>query len=68
VELELEGLDEGGDDFLSVVKGSEIHCQALRPRERVQGQEHPGTLTSMNNLANVLREPHDQFDTTEAIP
>jgi hypothetical protein len=42
--------------FLSVVKGSEIHCQALRLRERLQGQEHPGTLTSMNNLANVLRE------------
>jgi len=52
----LEGLDEGCD--LSVLKGSEeIHCQALRLRERVQGQEHPDTLTSMNNLANVLGEP-----------
>lgn len=46
---------------MSVVKGSEkIHCQALSLRERVQGQEHPDTLTGMNNLANVLREPHDQ--------
>jgi hypothetical protein len=58
MELELEGLDEGGVTSCQLPKESEeIHCQALGLRERVQGQEHPNTLTSMNNLANVLREP-----------
>jgi len=27
----------------------------METRERVQGKEHPDTLTSMNNLALVLR-------------
>jgi Tetratricopeptide repeat len=32
------------------------HRQALRVRETVLGKEHPDTLTSMNNLATVLKD------------
>ena len=32
-----------------------MHRQALELRETVLGKEHPDTLTSMNNLATVLR-------------
>ena len=31
-----------------------MHRQTLELREKVLGQEHPDTLTSMNNLAMVL--------------
>ena len=34
----------------------ELHEQALAGRRRVLGEEHPDTLTSMNNLANVPRQ------------
>jgi hypothetical protein len=55
--------------FLSVVKGSEgIRCQALRLKEKVQGQEHPDTLTSMDNLANVLREPMIRLTQLKPFP
>jgi hypothetical protein len=33
-----------------------MHREALRLRETVLGKEHPSTLTSMNNLAGVLRD------------
>jgi len=32
-----------------------MHRQALALKEMVLGKEHPDTLTSMNNLAEVLR-------------
>ena len=32
-----------------------MHRQTLELREKVLGKEHPNTLTSMNNLANVLQ-------------
>jgi hypothetical protein len=31
-----------------------MHRQTLELKERVLGQEHPSTLSSMNNLALVL--------------
>lgn len=34
----------------------EMHRQALGLSETVLGQEHPSTLTSMNNLALVLND------------
>jgi hypothetical protein len=34
----------------------EMHQQALGLKETVLGEEHPSTLTSMNNLAGVLRD------------
>jgi hypothetical protein len=36
-------------------QAEEMHRQALRPSETVQGKKYPSTLTSMNYLANVLR-------------
>jgi hypothetical protein len=33
-----------------------MHREALRLRETVLGKGHPSTLTSMNNLAGVLRD------------
>jgi hypothetical protein len=33
----------------------EVHRQALRLQETLLGKEHPDTVTSMNNLALVLR-------------
>jgi tetratricopeptide (TPR) repeat protein len=32
-----------------------MHRQTLELKEKVLGQEHPSTLSSMNNLALVLR-------------
>jgi hypothetical protein len=31
-----------------------MHRQTLQLREKVLGKEHPDTLASMDNLANVL--------------
>ena len=31
-----------------------MHRRALEAREKVLGREHPDTLTSVNNLGNVL--------------
>ena len=36
-------------------QAEERHRQAFRLRETVLGKEYPSTLTSMNNLTNVLR-------------
>ena len=36
-----------------------IQQQQLEARRRVQGEEHPDTLTSMNNLASTLRNQGD---------
>ena len=33
-----------------------MHRQTLELREKVLGPEHPDTLTSMNNLAEVLTD------------
>jgi Tetratricopeptide repeat len=38
-------------------QAEEIHRQVLRLRETVLGKEHPDTLASMNNLAEI---PSDQ--------
>jgi len=35
-------------------QAEQMHRQTLGLRERVQGREHPNTLTSMDNLAEVL--------------
>ncbi|OCL04340.1 hypothetical protein AOQ84DRAFT_277133, partial [Glonium stellatum] len=32
----------------------EMHRRALNGYKKVLGKEHPGTLTSVNNLASVL--------------
>jgi prophage maintenance system killer protein len=39
---------------LKYEQAEEMHRQALGLRETVLGKEHPYTLTSMNNLANLL--------------
>src|SRR5258708_27940998 len=36
-------------------RAHELHEQVLEARARLQGKEHPDTLTSMNNLAQTLR-------------
>ncbi|KID73289.1 Kinesin light chain 1 [Metarhizium brunneum] len=35
-------------------KAKQLHQQSLQLREKVLGKEHPSTLSSMNNLANML--------------
>jgi hypothetical protein len=44
--------------------------QALRLQETVLGKEHPDTLTSMNNLAGVLRDQgkHEQAEEMHSGP
>jgi hypothetical protein len=37
-------------------QSEEIHLQALRLKNTVLGKEHPSTLASMNNLAEMLSE------------
>ena len=65
----LEGLDEGGGDFLSVVKGSEeIHCQALRLRGEGAGLRASRHTDEHEQPGQCAEGAHDQFDTTEAIP
>ena len=44
-----------GGEYGKYEQAEEMHRQALGQRERVLGKEHPDTLTSMNNLAEVLR-------------
>ncbi|KAK3341084.1 hypothetical protein B0T25DRAFT_329824 [Lasiosphaeria hispida] len=51
-------LSKVGTSFYNLGKYQEaeqMHQQALQLSEKVSGQEHPDTLTSMNNLALVLR-------------
>ena len=36
-------------------EAAEMHRRALVPKEKVLGLEHPTTLLSMSNLAEVLR-------------
>jgi hypothetical protein len=43
-----------------------LHREALGLREKVFGRDHPNTLTSMNNLAEVLR-PQGKHDEAEAL-
>ncbi|KAF2818040.1 hypothetical protein CC86DRAFT_310088, partial [Ophiobolus disseminans] len=38
-----------------------MHRQTLALKEKVLGPEHPDTLTSMNNLASVLRA-HSKYN------
>ena len=40
----------------------EMHQQALQLVETALGKEHPDTLTSMNNLATVLRIRYEQAE------
>ncbi|MEU9917819.1 tetratricopeptide repeat protein, partial [Streptomyces sp. NPDC051001] len=35
-------------------EAADLHQQTLTDRERVQGPDHPATLTSRNNLASAL--------------
>jgi hypothetical protein len=37
-------------------QAEEMHREVLRLRETVLGKEHPNTLTSMSNLANMLKD------------
>jgi hypothetical protein len=37
-----------------VERREELEVQAMQTRKRVLGEEHPGTLTSMANLAFTL--------------
>jgi len=37
-------------------EAEELEVQVMETRKRVLGQEHPDMLTSMNNLAEVLRD------------
>jgi Tetratricopeptide repeat len=39
-----------------------MHRRALELRQTVLGKEHPGTLTSMNNLALVLESQGKYYD------
>jgi hypothetical protein len=43
-------------DQSKYAQAEEMHREVLRLRETVLGKEHPNTLTSMSNLANVLRD------------
>lgn len=62
--IDLEGrlpslLTEAAVQFINMVQTSnteEMYRRALEGRERVLGVEHPNTLTSVGNLALVLRE------------
>ena len=36
-------------------KAEPMYWQALALREKALGEEHPGTLTGMNNLAGLLK-------------
>jgi tetratricopeptide (TPR) repeat protein len=48
----LLALGDGGE----YERVAQLHEQTLTVRERVLGAEHPDTLSSRNNLANVLRD------------
>jgi len=47
-------------------QAEEMCRQALGLRETVLGKDHPFTLTSMNNLATVLRD-QGKYEQTEKI-
>jgi len=38
------------------LEAEQMYREVVEVRERVQGKEHPDTLTSMNNLATVLSD------------
>ncbi|KAH8724301.1 hypothetical protein GQ44DRAFT_618470, partial [Phaeosphaeriaceae sp. PMI808] len=46
-------------------EAEELEVQVMETRKRVLGEEHPDTLTSMNNLAFTLK---GQGLTNKAIP
>ena len=43
-----------------------MYRQALRDREKVQGPEHPDTITSVNNLGLVLSD-QGKYEEAEAM-
>jgi tetratricopeptide (TPR) repeat protein len=47
-------------------QAEEMHRQALGLMETVLGEEHPGTLTSMNILATLLRD-QGKYEQAEEI-
>jgi len=44
-----------------------MYREVVEVRERVQGKEHPDTLTSMNNLATVLSDQGKYLEAEQII-
>ncbi|KAK5550164.1 hypothetical protein LTR46_011837, partial [Exophiala xenobiotica] len=51
------------------VEAEQMHREVVEVQERVLGQERPDTLTSMNNLALVLRDQgkYEEADKIQAV-
>ncbi|RYO74783.1 hypothetical protein DL766_009441 [Monosporascus sp. MC13-8B] len=74
--LGVQGLDNDKADIKSLVKAAlnrknyekaeEIHRQTLKLNEEVLGRKHPGTLSSINNLALILKD-QGKYEEAEQI-